>query len=89
MSGDSALALMPDVFVTSDAGAVGELAALCVKGKPANMHQDCMRMRTNETGKHTRTDVVHVHVTGGNIQSSGTRKRISFTGFLTLLRLLN
>ena len=27
-------------FVTGEAGAVGELAALCAKGKPANMHQD-------------------------------------------------
>ena len=25
------------------------------------MHQDYMRMGTNGTGKHTRTDIVHVH----------------------------
>jgi hypothetical protein len=26
------------------------------------MHQDYTRMRTNGTGKHTRADIVHVHV---------------------------
>ena len=58
MSGDSALVLMQAILVTGDAGAVSELAALCVKGKPANMHQDYTSLRTNGTGKHTCTDIV-------------------------------
>ena len=45
VSGDSTLVLMQDVSCYGRSGAVDELAALCVKGKLANVHQDYTRMR--------------------------------------------
>ena len=72
-------------LVTSDAVAVGELAALCVKGKRECLAPRLQRARTDpETGRLSRNNAIHGRRT---YRAQAGRKRISFTEFLTLLRL--
>ena len=78
MNGYSALVLVQDVFCYGDADAVGELAALCVKGKPESVaprlyaHAQERIKKLSEMGVSVvtmqHTDVVHTEL-----------KRISFT----------
>ena len=72
-----------------NAGAVDELAALCVKGKRERLAPRLQRARTDMIRKlgasvitMQHTDVVHTY------RAQARRKRIRFTEFLTLLRLL-
>ena len=85
-------------LVKGDADAVGELAALCVKGKqqrvaPRYVHAHERSQKQSKIGISVITmqhmDVVHLHVYRTPVyRAQARRKRISFTEFLTLLRLL-
>ena len=68
-----------------DAGTVGELVALGVKGKQERLAPRLQRARRDPETGHLSHNATHGRRT---YRAQACRKRIGFTEFLTLLRLL-